>query len=114
MEILDSLAQDLIRSNCVAAFSGAGISSESGIPTYRGAGGLWTKYDPNLYANINHFNRVSFPEMSVACEDNIKIFPEILNSLSKYSMSCITINSLCETRTFIAVKRYYFRNFKFF
>ena len=57
MEILDSLAQDLIRANCVAAFSGAGISSESGIPTYRGAGGLWTKYDPNLYANINHFNR---------------------------------------------------------
>jgi len=57
MVSLESLAQDLIHAEYVTAFSGAGISSESGIPTYRGAGGLWTKYDPNLYANINHFNR---------------------------------------------------------
>ena len=57
MVSIESLAQDLIRAEYIAAFSGAGISSESGIPTYRGAGGLWTKYDPNLYANINHFNR---------------------------------------------------------
>jgi len=57
MVSLESLAQDLIRAEYIAAFSGAGISSESGIPTYRGAGGLWTKYDPNLYANIDHFNR---------------------------------------------------------
>ena len=57
MVSLESLAQDLIQSNYIAAFSGAGISSESGIPTYRGAGGLWTKYDPNLYASIDHFNR---------------------------------------------------------
>ncbi len=54
---LESLAQDLIHAKNITAFTGAGISSESGIPTYRGAGGLWTKYDPNLYANINHFNR---------------------------------------------------------
>lgn len=55
MVAIDSLAQDLVQANTIVAFSGAGISSESGIPTYRGAGGLWTKYDPNLYANINHF-----------------------------------------------------------
>lgn len=57
MNSLESLAQDLVDAEYIAAFSGAGISSESGIPTYRGAGGLWTKYDPSLYANINHFNR---------------------------------------------------------
>jgi len=54
---LDSLAQDIILAENTVVFTGAGISSESGIPTYRGVGGLWTKYDPNLYANINHFNR---------------------------------------------------------
>ena len=39
----------------IVAFTGAGLSAESGIPTYRGKGGLWTKYDPNKYANIDYF-----------------------------------------------------------
>ncbi|MCF8028912.1 MAG: hypothetical protein K9K81_11150, partial [Desulfobacteraceae bacterium] len=34
----------------IVAFTGAGISAESGIPTYRGADGVWNKYDPNKYA----------------------------------------------------------------
>lgn len=41
----------------IVAFTGAGISAESGIPTYRGKGGMWTKYDPDKYANIDFFNR---------------------------------------------------------
>jgi NAD-dependent deacetylase len=39
----------------VVAFTGAGISAESGIPTFRGEGGLWTEYNPNLYADVNYF-----------------------------------------------------------
>lgn len=39
---------------CVA-LTGAGISAESGIPTFRARGGLWEKYDPMIYASIEAF-----------------------------------------------------------
>jgi NAD-dependent deacetylase len=38
-------------------FTGAGISAESGIPTYRGDDGLWHNYDPSKYADITHFQQ---------------------------------------------------------
>lgn len=41
-------AEILKKSNYTTAFTGAGISVESGIPPFRGEGGLWNKYDPNI------------------------------------------------------------------
>lgn len=38
-------------------FTGAGLSAESGIPTYRGAGGLWNEYSYEDYACERAFQR---------------------------------------------------------
>jgi NAD-dependent deacetylase len=42
------------RRQCVA-LTGAGVSAESGIPTFRSKGGLWEKYDPMEFASIEAF-----------------------------------------------------------
>ena len=39
----------------LVAFTGAGISVESGIPPFRGEGGIWSRYDPSIL-DIDYFN----------------------------------------------------------
>jgi NAD-dependent deacetylase len=41
----------------VVFFTGAGLSAESGIPTYRGRGGIWEKYRYEEYACQEAFER---------------------------------------------------------
>lgn len=49
MEILIERTIDLLKkSNFTIAFTGAGISVESGIPPFRGEHGLWNKYNPEV------------------------------------------------------------------
>lgn len=39
----------------IVVLSGAGVSAESGIPTFRGAGGLWRNYSPEQLATPEAF-----------------------------------------------------------
>ena len=41
----------------VAVLTGAGISAESGVPTFRGEEGLWKKFRPEELANFDAFMR---------------------------------------------------------
>jgi len=52
---IEEAASILSSARCVAAFTGAGISVESGIPDFRSEGGLWTVFSPDEYATINVF-----------------------------------------------------------
>jgi NAD-dependent deacetylase len=47
----------LLSSGTTVALTGAGISVESGIPPFRGKGGLWEKIDPMKYAHIDAFEK---------------------------------------------------------
>ena len=49
---------ELIRDNqpCVV-LTGAGVSTESGIPDFRSPGGIWAQYEPMEYATIEAFHR---------------------------------------------------------
>jgi len=48
---------DLRKYKKVIFFTGAGASAESGIPTFRGKGGVWEKYDYKRYACQTAFDR---------------------------------------------------------
>jgi len=44
--LLDRAVELLADRQKVVVFTGAGVSTESGIPDFRSPGGLWTRYDP--------------------------------------------------------------------
>lgn len=46
MDKTDAVAAMITSANKVVVFTGAGFSTESDIPDFRGANGIWTKFDP--------------------------------------------------------------------
>jgi len=53
--LLDRAAQMVRRSTFAVALTGAGISAESGIPTFRGDEGLWKDFDYQEFATLEGF-----------------------------------------------------------
>jgi NAD-dependent deacetylase len=51
---IDAAAEIIRNAKHVTVFTGAGISVESGIPPFRGADGLWSKYNP-IVLDISYF-----------------------------------------------------------
>src|SRR5579871_1470380 len=57
MPSLEEARARLAQAQTVAVLTGAGISAESGIPTFRGAGGLWKNFRPEDLATPDAFAR---------------------------------------------------------
>ena len=51
----NTLIDHLRDADRVAVLTGAGISAESGIPTFRDPGGIWEKFEPQELANVEAF-----------------------------------------------------------
>lgn len=57
MNFSQSFLNKLSEAKKIVFFTGAGISAESGIPTFRGKDGIWNKLKPEELANFNAFMR---------------------------------------------------------
>ena len=53
-EKINKATEKINKSNSILVFTGAGISTESGIPDFRSPDGIWSKYDPRLFT-FEHF-----------------------------------------------------------
>jgi NAD-dependent deacetylase len=54
-EVSEKLRELLAADLPVAVLTGAGVSAESGVPTFRGDEGLWKKFKPEELANVDAF-----------------------------------------------------------
>ena len=45
------------KSKNIVILTGAGVSAESGVPTFRGAGGFWRTYQAQDLATMNAFRK---------------------------------------------------------
>jgi NAD-dependent deacetylase len=53
----DELAQLIRRRQPCVVLTGAGVSTESGIPDFRSPTGMWARFDPLEYASLDAFRR---------------------------------------------------------
>ncbi len=49
MDNIAAVADMVVKSKRLVVFTGAGVSTESGIPDFRSPGGVWDRFDPNEY-----------------------------------------------------------------
>jgi NAD-dependent deacetylase len=70
------LASRIARSQKVVVFTGAGISTESGIPDFRSPGGLWSQYNPEDFTYQRFLSskeaRVKYWQMSTTLYEILK------------------------------------------
>lgn len=62
---LQEFAERLRKSKNIVFFTGAGISTESGVPDFRSPGGIWTKYKPVYFDDFlaSHEARIRYWKM---------------------------------------------------
>jgi NAD-dependent deacetylase len=70
----------------LVAFTGAGISVESGIPPFRGEGGIWSKYDPSIL-DIDYFFKHPLESWEVISKIFYSYFIDALPKAAHYLLT---------------------------
>lgn len=81
-------AQIIKNAKRVTAFTGAGISVESGIPPFRGHNGLWSKYNP-AFLDITYFRNHSLESWKLIKEIFYDFFGEAKANDAHFSLAKI-------------------------
>lgn len=82
----DKAAQVIVQSKHIVGFTGAGISVESGIPPFRGKGGLWNKYDPSTF-EISFFNQYPLQSWEAIRDIFYDLFGQVKPNTAHYSLA---------------------------
>jgi NAD-dependent deacetylase len=57
MDYIETVVDMVLTSKKIVVFTGAGFSTESGVPDFRSPGGVWDKFDPDLLNYPNFLRR---------------------------------------------------------
>ncbi len=88
-------ARAIKKANRVVAFTGAGISVESGIPPFRGKGGLWSKYDP-IFLHIGYFHNHPLESWKLIKEIFYDFFGRAKPNAAHYALAAMEHNGLLQ------------------
>lgn len=81
-EKIEKVAKMILESEKIVVFTGAGVSTESGIPDFRSPGGIWSRFDPEdftihkfLYDPVARRKHWQFLRESSLFDDSVKPNP---------------------------------------
>jgi NAD-dependent deacetylase len=94
-EKINRVVQKILAANQVVVFTGAGISTESGIPDYRSQGGIWDKFQPVYFDDFmaQKNARIRYWDQRLDMEKGLKHARPNKghNSIARlYQMGCLT------------------------
>jgi NAD-dependent deacetylase len=92
---INRVVRKILTANRVVMFTGAGISTESGIPDYRSQGGIWKKFEPVYFDDfMSQKNaRIRYWEQRLGMEKGLKHAKPNKGHQSiarLYKMGCLT------------------------